>query len=336
MKLLRYTLLLAALGAALVACKKDKDEDEKEYLNGTLELDVPSFLFYGDQLNLEPTGVWRENKNDTLLSYSWHDPFTNITDTLRLEGQPATKGKTFTFKVSKDTLGTFSISASCWADGYYVKSAISQFTVVNPALGTGSLTGYDFLDAISKYTDTRDGNDYYYMTSGGLDWMIQNLAWKGAGVAYKESEAMSYIFGRYYDWDEAVSACPAGWRLPTDAEFVALAQSGGGVPDVSGGDVASAAGAMMIDARFNGDKMWEFWAGVTITNATRFSAIPAGFVTGIPGEYNFKALNYAMFWTADSKDANEAYTRYIYVDKPILFGGASSKSGLRASVRCVR
>ncbi len=336
MKLLRYTLLLAALGAALVSCKKDDDDDDKEYLNGTLTLNMPEFVQYGDEFHLEPVGVWRADESDTLLAYSWHNPITNVTDTLRKEGDPKSKSKAFDFKISKDTLATFSVTASCWADGYYTKSAVSSFTIVDPKLPGGSLGGYETLSLTSKYNDGRDGNDYYYFSSGGLDWMMQNLAWAGAGVAYKESEAMSYIFGRFYTWDEAVSACPSGWRLPTDAEFVALAQSGGGVPDVSGGDVASAAGALMIDASFNGEKLWEFWPDVRITNATRFSAIPAGYVTGIPGEYSFKALGYAMFWTADAKDANEAYTRYIYVDKPILFGGASSKSGLRASVRCVR
>ena len=180
------------------------------------------------------------------------------------------------------------------------------------------------------FTDPRDNQKYYYNTVAGKDWMIQNLAWNGSGIAYNEAEAMSPIFGRFYTWTEANTACPAGWHLPSSAEFKALAEAGGGTED-------KAAGSMMVDASFNGNKMWEFWPDVRITNTSRFSAIPAGYAVIENSKSVFKNLNkYAMFWTSDSIDADMAVARYIYEDKPVLFGGEFGKESIRASVRCIR
>ena len=324
---------LAVAAAFAMSCKKDDggSSSTKEPLSGTIKYDFPSYVKYGDVIHVEPWGAYKgDDKADSLLAYSWTDPLTGKVDTLRLEGDPAGKGKAFDFVVSADTLGVFSLSVSAWADGYSVKTATASFTVVNPTLGTGSLKGYDFLPSAKTFTDARDGRQYYYNTVAGKDWMVQNLSWDGAGEAYDGSDLMGQIFGRYYTWTEASSACPAGWHLPSSAEFKALAESAGGKEDV-------AAGSLMVDASFNGSKMWEFWPDVKITNSSRFSAIPVGYATIEGDKPAFKGLyKYAMFWASDSVDSNMAVVRYIYVDKPVLYGGEFGKNSVRASVRCTR
>lgn len=334
MKFLRcFTILCMAVAAVFLVSCKDKEESSssKDYLTGTLTFSFPSFVKYGDVIHVEPYGVYKdENKTDSLVAYRWVDPFTGKADTLRYENDPASKGKSFDFAISKDSLATFSMIVSAWADGYYEKTANVTFTVVDPTLGTGSLKGYDFLSSVPSFTDARDGKDYYYNTVAGKDWMIQNLSWDGAGVAYKEAEALSDIFGRYYTWAEASAACPAGWHLPSSADFKALAEAGGT-------DESLAAGSLMVDATFNGDRMWEFWKDVKITNSSRFSAIPAGYATIDNDVVSFKDyLTRALFWTSDSKNDDVALARYIYMDKPVLFGGEFGKNSIRASVRCIR
>lgn len=92
----------------------------------------------------------------------------------------------------------------------------------------------------------------------------------------------------------------------------------------------------MVDATFNGSKMWEFWPAVKINNATRFSAIPVGYMVEDGHSTSFKGMNnYAMFWTSDNS-GDMAVARYIYVDKPVLYEGEFGKGSMRASVRCVR
>lgn len=323
---------MAVAAVFLVSCKdKEESSSSKDYLTGTLTFSFPSYVKYGDIIHVEPYGVYKDkSKTDSLVAYRWVDPFTGKADTLRYENDPASKGKSFDFAVSKDSLATFSMIVSAWADGYYEKTANVTFTVVDPTLGTGSLKGYDFLGSVASFTDARDGKDYYYNTVAGKDWMIQNLSWDGAGVAYKEAEALSDIFGRYYTWAEASAACPAGWHLPSSADFKALAEAGGT-------DESLAAGSLMVDATFNGDRMWEFWKDVKITNSSRFSAIPAGYATIDGEEVSFKDFNNrAMFWTSDSKNDDVALGSYIYVDKPAFFGAEFGKNSIRASVRCTR
>jgi len=334
MKFLRYFAILALVFASVasVSCKKDEeDSSTSEYLSGTLSYDFPSYVNQGDEIHVVPTGVYKgDDEADSLLSVSWTNPFTKEIDTLRLESDDVSVSKEFDFLVADDTLGTFVMSVTVWADGYYSKTTTSNFVVVDPTLGTGSVKGYDFLSELSTFTDSRDGQTYYYNTVGGLDWMIQNLSWTGAGVSYAESDVMAPIFGQFYNWTEAATACPSGWRLPTNAEYKALAEAGGSKED-------KAAGSMMEDATFNGDTMWEFWPDVKITNTSRFSALPVGYVMNDNGAYAFKGYTtYAMFWTADQSASSMGIARYIHVDKAAVYSGEFDKTGVYASVRCVR
>jgi len=341
MKFWRFSILFLAVSLiAAVSCKKDDDDEESsEYLSGSLVYDMPMYVKYGDVIHIEPSGVYRgTDKDDYMLSYSWYNPITAVTDTIRLETDASSVSKDFDFPIDKDTLATLSMTVRVWADGYYAKSTSKSFTVVDPALETGSLTGYGDLLAFPSFSDLRDNTEYYYSVVGGSDWMMQNLSYAGAGKPFEEAEAMNYIFGQYYTWEEAQTACPDGWRLPTDAEFVQMAVSAGGTaPAESYGTISTASGALMGDIYFNGEKLWEFWPTVKITNASGFAAIPTGYALIEGDTYTFKDFgSYAMYWTADEKDSKLAYLRYIYVDKPDVYCAAADKNGIAASVRCVR
>lgn len=334
MKLLRYIIIagLVICSVAAVSCKKDKkgSTSTKAYLSGSFSLDIPSYVNRGDVFHIDPYGVYMGETADSLVGYRWTDPFTSKSDTLRYEDEPASVGKAFDFVIPDDAdLKTFTLSVAAFAEGYYDKNATATFTVVDSTPETGSLSGYSFLGSASSFTDTRDDKEYYYVTIAGKDWMIQNLAWDGAGKSYANSSAVDPIFGRYYDWDEALSACPAGWSLPGDADFEAVAALAGGS--------SLAAGSMMVDASFNGNKMWEFWPAVNITNSSRFSAIPVGYyqVDGSKSEHkNFS--KYALFWTSDTDADGLGIARYIYHDQPALFKSSFGKGSVMASVRCVR
>jgi uncharacterized protein (TIGR02145 family) len=92
-----------------------------------------------------------------------------------------------------------------------------------------------------SFMDPRDGVRYGTITVGSQMWMTDNLAhlprvcgaasmgcgiWvyghdgTDVGVA-RASEAYSR-FGALYDWQAAQNICPAGWHLPSDAEWQSL------------------------------------------------------------------------------------------------------------------
>ena len=337
MRYTRYILAAVALLALAFGCKKDDDDSSYPSLNGSVRFSLPAYMFPGDQVKIHASGIYRDDPSDTLLSVSCYDSYKAASDTIRREGDGPEVKVDFTF-TAPDEIGYYYLSVSYWADGYYARSSSRYYHVVDTLLNSGSLTGYVFAGTDGSFTDPRDGRSYRTLKAGTAEWMKQNLAYEQMGTPRNGDKAASFVFGRYYTWDEASGTlCPEGWRLPTDAEFIALAREAGAAAVTSSEDIPDAAGRLMGSISFNGEKMWEFWPDVKITDNLGFSAIPAGYATLAGSIYSYYGLNsYACFWTADEIDADYALVRYIYHDNPAIVAGKAPKNSFAASVRCVK
>ena len=84
---------------------------------------------------------------------------------------------------------------------------------------------FEGLSAQDKLTDKRDGNVYRSVTVSGVSWMAENLRYKTKeGASYFDNNSNNIPdYGVLYDWKTAMTVCPAGWRLPSGAEFRTLA-----------------------------------------------------------------------------------------------------------------
>lgn len=327
MKFKNVLIILSAVTlTVLTSCHKDNGESSGlPYLDGSVTFDIPKFVSLGQELKLTPQGV----KNPTGdLGYYWFSSWKTAKDTVKTETGPGDGSWTVSAPVA---IGTYSITAGAFAEDYYGSTCEKSFTVVDASLN-GTITGAGYQSDSVKLVDPRDGGVYYLATSGGNVWMQNNLYYSGSGVSYENSPAMDQVVGRLYSWNEAMTACPEGWHLPSDADFAALAEANVG----KGETFTDAAGPLMADAHFNGFKMWTFWPDVKITNKAKFSAMPIGYAIDQEGVRKYVGTNeYATFWTSDENGENGLY-RYIFVSKNDIFCSNGDKGSFLASVRCVK
>ncbi len=319
-------VLLCMLAAG---CKKKDDETTFRYLTGLPSFTVPQYATMNQTFTATPAKV--TNPDGGGYGYYWKTSWENKNDTTKTVDSTSDGSYTFT---TPGEIGEYTVTCVVFADGFSTSSSRSTIYVIDTELGT-TITDDGIAPADPRMTDPRDGKVYYTTTVGGQTWMRQNLGYDGSGIPYLASTAMDHLFGRFYTWEEAGTACPAGWHLPSDAEWKELAQTLSGATFTEGKTYTDVAGKIMANAKFLGNRMWEYWPQVDITNESGLSALPVGYCVE-SGSTRFVGLNsYAAFWTADGHDGMGLY-RYLYVDKNDLFAGLGDNDSFRATVRCVK
>jgi len=340
-----FWLAVALLAAA--ACKKDDDDIVYPSLNGSLSFSVPEYVTPGYVAKMTPKGI--SHPDGKGIGYYWKvTPGMTGSDTTRYENGLNSDGYesdgTFTYWFP-DSLGTYTVSCYGFAEDYSSSYSSRYVTVVKGGLD-GSITGTGILPE-DKSIEV-DGIRYYYAKINGIEWFRNNLANPAYGVPYVNAEAMSDVFGRYYNYNEASKACPEGWRLPTDEEWVDMAEYLKNKELADAYDIIPGIAAdLMADIQFNLEDMWEYWPAVgKITNKSRLAFIPCGYANlgnrSEDGTYptaSFFGLNeYAAFWTADAveNESGMAYYRYLISDQPDMQISKGDILTHGISVRCVR
>ncbi len=173
--------------------------------------------------------------------------------------------------------------------------------------------------------DPVDPGDFETVTIGTQVWMKHNLNIEtGNSWCYDYDPANCEIYGRLYDWETALTVCPSGWRLPSDADWTTLTDYLGG-ESVAGGKMKSTG---TIEA---GTGLW-YDPNTDATNESGWSGLPGGSRYGTGG---FGYLgNYGLWWSASERDAGFAWGRDLGYNYGIVARGGSNK-GNGFSVRCL-
>jgi uncharacterized protein (TIGR02145 family) len=181
-----------------------------------------------------------------------------------------------------------------------------------------------------------DGNIYHTVTIGTQVWLKENLKSLHysdgetiTGVmAYNNSDSLANIYGRLYTWNAAMrnstqqgvqGACPVGYHIPADSEWIVLSNYLGG-NSIAGGKLKET------------DTVHWSPPNTGASNTTGFTA-PGG------GEWengNFQYIKmYGLFWS--STQASQTQAKYWYLQyNSGSFTPYTWNKILAYSVRCIK
>ncbi|MDR1811643.1 MAG: hypothetical protein LBQ87_02345 [Candidatus Fibromonas sp.] len=166
---------------------------------------------------------------------------------------------------------------------------------------------------LGSFTDSRDGKKYATIKIGSQTWMAENLNYNANGSkCYDNDESNCQEYGRLYNWNTALKACPSGWHLPSESEWEALDRAVGG-EKMAGKKLKANSG----------------WNG---TDEFGFSALPGG--NGDSGGSFFNVGSGGVWWSASEYNSNSAYGRSMNDNYDRAYWDINYKTRLY-SVRCV-
>ena len=207
----------------------------------------------------------------------------------------------------------------------------SSSSAVTPK-SSGGETGVSSSGTSAEYgtlLDSRDGKSYKTVVIGGKTWMAENLNYDNSAVAtgsidssfcYDGIPANCEKYGRLYQEYAATAVCPEGWRLPTADDWRDLTTT-----------AKSEFGDNNGSLRAVGE--WEntiFGDNITATNASGFSALPAGY-RAKTGECDGEGTK-AYFWGED----NMNHYAWILSNQYDMEKESMQRGYYAYAVRCVK
>ena len=175
-----------------------------------------------------------------------------------------------------------------------------------------------------KLVDLRNGETYQTVQIGEQVWMARNLNFGNASkTCYDHNPENCLKYGALYTWEEALEVCPAGWHLPSKADWEILSKNLG-VTDA--GQKLKASPDDPIP-----------WDG---TNESGFNALPAGAGNG---EGFHRMGDWALFWSSTESKHERAW--FAQLDGfwyqappryPNLYVGSYYLKTNQFSVRCIK
>jgi len=229
------------------------------------------------------------------------------------------------------------IETKCGTDWYNTSTQFCYSTTVYSKCGD-TVT----YNPTKQFCDSRDGKAYKYVTIGMQTWMGENLNYNAStSKCYDNKTSNCTTYGRLYDWATAMALsascnysycssqistkhkgiCPAGWHIPSNAEWSTLETTVGG-SSIAGTKLKATTG-------------WFYPNGSTGNNGTDnygFSALPGGYIRA---DTSYILGNHGYWWsTTESVDG--AYCRIMDYYYANVTNHNEIVKAVLYSVRCVK
>jgi uncharacterized protein (TIGR02145 family) len=143
-------------------------------------------------------------------------------------------------------------------------------------------------DSVFYFKDDRDNKTYKAFVIGNTTWLAEPLRHKTSNSrCYSGIPKSCKIYGRLYTWNDAITACPKGWRLPDTTQWNRLINTFGGAPN-----------AGLFFAR----------------NDSMGFSLAFGYPPNIYGRFADEASE-MHFWASDENGDNTVWHYYVIKDK---------------------
>jgi len=180
-----------------------------------------------------------------------------------------------------------------------------------------------------SFTDSRDGKTYKTIKIGTQTWLAENLNYNLKGSkCYDDELANCDIYGRHYNWNAAMKACPKGWHLPGNAEWDKLYRYADGTNGTDSPYESPNAGKHL-----KAKSDWNDFNGNSGNglDSYGFTALPGG--SQYSNTFHLAGEN-GYWWTASESDEDNAYYRFMLSESGRAGWNNKTKS-LLLNVRCV-
>jgi uncharacterized protein (TIGR02145 family) len=165
-------------------------------------------------------------------------------------------------------------------------------------------------------------------------------ALKTGAYCYYNNDSATYaaVFGKLYNWyavNDSRGLAPAGWHVPSDAEWTTLSNCLGGYL-IAGGKMKS------IGTLEAGTGLWVS-PNTDATNSSGFNGLPAGIRIATLAIDGSSINRSAYWWSSTNYSTDRAWSRQVMFNSSILDWGIGSPSGeppfvkyQGMSVRCIK
>jgi len=189
------------------------------------------------------------------------------------------------------------------------------------------------------FTDARDKQLYHSVKIGEQTWMAENLNYDAnttGSVCYDNKPANCDQYGRLYNWETAMKACPSGWHLPSNDEWQELVGLAGGNKHLPSDDKCEDCtkmppidnGSYIAEKKLKATSGWSYYDNGT--DDYGFSALPGGY--GDPDGYFCDGGLRGYWWSSSDTKNGYSYIPSMYY----LYSNNSSRNSELYSIRCLQ